>query len=98
MSFLLVEKTTNDLSGESSTFSTSNSPGVNAVSGPPSAEMENRCTHPSFSEGNSRRSPATHCQKSAPPKPENESASKSPERQTCLPSPPRAFTTQMAHG
>src|SRR5437773_2216078 len=60
--------------------------------------IEYRCIQPSFADGNSRRSPATHCQNSALAKPGYESSSRSPERQTCFPSPVRASATQIAHG
>src|SRR5437870_10424273 len=97
-SFLLAEKTTNDLSDERAALSTSNSPGVRAVSAPPSEEIEYRCAQPSLSEGNKRRLPAAHCQKSSPCKPGKVSLSVSPDRQICLPSPLFASATQIAQG
>src|ERR1043166_1665960 len=97
MSFLLVEKTTNDLACERVMFSTSKLPGVSASTDPPSAGIEYKCIHPSFSEGNSKRSPATQCQKSAMFC-GYESLSWSPECQICLASPVRASATKMAHG
>src|SRR6266542_2711260 len=98
MSPLFEENTTKDLSGDKATFSTSNSPGLNIVSAPPCAEIAYRCIHPSFSEGKSKRFPATHCQKSSPWIPGNESLSVSPERQISLASPLCTSATMMAHG
>src|SRR5438046_6078980 len=97
MSPLFGEHTTKDLSGDEATFSTSNSPGLSIVSAPPCAGIAYRCIHPSFSEGDNKRSPATHCQKSSPWIPRNESLSVSPERQISLASPLCASATTMAH-
>src|SRR2546430_5428967 len=47
-------------SGLAATCSTSNAPGVSSVARPPSAGTEYRCVHPSFSQGNTIRSPAPH--------------------------------------
>src|SRR5256886_15377861 len=45
-------------SGLAATCSTSNAPGVSSVARPPSAGTEYRWVHPSFSQGNTIRSPA----------------------------------------
>src|SRR6185503_7054938 len=86
-------------SADQVTFSTSKLPGVSAVTAPPFEEIEYKCAQPSFSEANTIRSPAAHCNWLSPiGKRENESISPGPDFQISFPMPLATSTTRIDHG